>query len=70
MSQGNDSSKLPVPYKPDTAKQPDVFYQDHEWASGKRGGGKVPADYEWGTNPKQYQEELGSNTEPPYAEKK
>jgi len=27
-----------------------------------RGGGKVPQDLEWTTNPKQYQEENGSGT--------
>ena len=39
--------------------------QDHhtqEWSSGARGGGKVPADFGWNTNPKQYQEEYGSST--------
>lgn len=39
--------------------------QDHhtqEWSSGGRGGGSVPADFGWSTNPKQYQEEYGSST--------
>ena len=53
-----DSNKLPVPYKPET-KQDDLFHQTHEWTSGKRGGGKVPSDFEWRTNPKQHQEERG-----------
>jgi len=30
------------------------------WATGKRGGGKVPEDFGWKTNPKQWQEEGGS----------
>jgi hypothetical protein len=64
MSSGSDSSKLPVPYRPDTSKQEDIGYHSQEWSSGKQGGGKVPADYEWGTNPKQYQEELGANVPP------
>jgi hypothetical protein len=59
----NDADKLPVPYRPDTTRQPDSFHQDHEWTSGKRGGGKVPKDFEWGTNPKQWQEENGVNRE-------
>jgi hypothetical protein len=29
-----------------------------------RGGGKVPRDLDWPTNPKQYQEENGSGTMP------
>jgi hypothetical protein len=31
-----------------------------EWSSGARGGGKVPVDFGWSTNPKQWQEENGS----------
>jgi hypothetical protein len=37
--------------------------KDHhleEWSSGQRGGGKVPEDFAWRTNPKQWQEELGT----------
>ncbi|HVE86651.1 MAG TPA: hypothetical protein VND93_27525 [Myxococcales bacterium] len=37
--------------------------KDHhleEWTSGQRGGGKVPEDFAWRTNPKQWQEELGT----------
>ena len=30
------------------------------WNTGKRGGGKVPADFGWNTNPKQWQEETGA----------
>ncbi|MDQ3262811.1 MAG: hypothetical protein M3Y59_04000 [Myxococcota bacterium] len=37
-------------------------YHTQEWSSGTRGGGKVPADLGWHTNPKQYQEEYGSST--------
>lgn len=35
-------------------------YHTHEWSSGTRGGGKVPADFEWKSNPKQWQEENGA----------
>jgi len=34
-------------------------YHLEEWSSGQRGGGKVPEDFSWRTNPKQWQEELG-----------
>jgi hypothetical protein len=69
MSTGSDSNKLPVPYKPDAQKQGDISYHNAEWTSGKRGGGKVPADFEWHSNPKQYQEELGANVPPPNPKK-
>lgn len=59
----SDSRKLPVPYKPDVQKQNDAFHHNHEWTSGQAGGGKVPADYEWRSNPKQNQEEDGVNEE-------
>ena len=41
----------------------DYLRQGHhleEWTSGQRGGGKVPEDFAWRTNPKQWQEELGT----------
>jgi hypothetical protein len=41
--------------------KPDVDHHLKEWTSGKRGGGKVPADFGWRTNPKQQQEENGAN---------
>ena len=37
--------------------------RDHhteEWSTGQRGGGKVPEDFSWRSNPKQWQEELGT----------
>ncbi len=37
-----------------------VDYQSREWSPGTRGGGHVPADFGWSTNPKQRQEELGT----------
>ncbi|MBM4381069.1 MAG: hypothetical protein FJ086_17490 [Deltaproteobacteria bacterium] len=39
---------------------PDLEYHTREFTSGARGGGKVPADFQWKTNTKQYQEENGS----------
>ena len=59
----NDSRKLPVPYKADVQKHNDAFHHQHEWTSGQRGGGKLPADFEWRSNPKQNQEEDGVNEE-------
>ena len=38
----------------------DIDYHLKEWTSGTRGGGSVPADLGWNSNPKQYQEENGS----------
>jgi hypothetical protein len=60
-SHSSDASKLPVPYKPDSSRAPDSTYHTREWTSGKQGGGSVPDDLEWNTNPKQWQEEHGSN---------
>ena len=59
-----DSNKLPVPYKGDGQRPTDIFHHTNEWTSGKRGGGKVPADFEWRSNPKQWQEEKGTNDVP------
>lgn len=56
----SDPKKLPVPYKGRPAT--DIVHHDQEWGTGAsgRGGGKVPSDFAWGTNPKQYQEERGA----------
>jgi hypothetical protein len=53
-----DPSKLPVPWK--DRPERDLVHQEQEWASGTRGGGSVPLDFGWPTNPKQQQEEHGS----------
>ena len=45
-------------------KRPDIDHHTREWSSGSRGGGKVPEDLEWRTNPKQYQEESGTSLGP------
>ena len=55
----HNPKKLPVPYKP-AERQSDLVHQANEWSSGTRGGGFVPPDFGWGTNPKQHQEERGS----------
>lgn len=54
-----DPKKLPVPYKAPTGAR-DIEHHTHEWSSGTRGGGKVPDDLGWHSNPKQYQEERGA----------
>jgi hypothetical protein len=59
-SQSSDPKKLPVPYKPIQGGA-DIDHHTREWTSGSRGGGKVPADFEWTSNPKQTQEEAGAN---------
>ncbi len=49
---------LPVPW---TARpEADIEHQRREWVSGTRGGGHVPKDFSWPTNPKKNQEENGS----------
>ncbi len=49
---------------PKPGKKPDADHHLKEWSSGKRGGGKVPPDFGWPSNPKQWQEEHGSNRPP------
>jgi hypothetical protein len=58
-SHGSDPKRLPMKYTP-PAGPADLDHQHKEWASGSRGGGKVPKDFAWGTNPKQTQEEFGA----------
>ncbi len=57
-----DPKKLPVPYRPKSGEGHDIEHHTREWSSGSRGGGSVPADLEWRTNPKQEQEENGATT--------
>jgi len=54
-----DPQKLPVPWK--ERSQRDLRYHQAEWSSGTRGGGAVPKDVTWATNPKERQEENGSS---------
>ena len=57
----SDPTSLPVPWKLELRKKVDSTYHSREWTSGQQGGGRVPDDFEWGTNPKQWQEERGAN---------
>lgn len=54
----SDPKKLPVPLK--ARPDQDLHHHRAEWTSGSRGGGSVPKDFGWKTNPKQSQEENGS----------
>ncbi len=53
-----DPKKAPLPYKA-PSESPEKHHAT-EWTSGSRGGGKVPADLRWPSNPKKNQEEDGS----------
>ena len=57
---GHDSRKLPVPYSAPKGGA-DIDHHLKEWSSGEQGGGTVPKDFEWRSNPKQNQEEDGAN---------
>ncbi|MFT3709603.1 MAG: hypothetical protein QM817_18395 [Archangium sp.] len=59
-SHDDDPNKLPVPWKPQ--QEPDIDHFKKEWWSGTRGGGKVPKDFGWPTDPKRQQEENGSGS--------
>lgn len=39
----------------------DIDYHVKEWTSGQQGGGHIPDDFDWGSNPKQNQEENGAS---------
>lgn len=45
-------------------QRPAIDYHVKVWTSGARGGGRVPPDFSWNTNPKQTQEEHGANALP------
>ncbi len=63
MSHGHgpvDPKSAPVPWKSRAGNSPDIAHHQREWTSGTQGGGKVPADFEWNSNPKQSQEERGA----------
>jgi len=64
-----DPRKVPVVYRP-KANVRDIEHHQKEWTSGTRGGGSVPADLTWRTNPKQHQEERGASTLPAPSTKK
>lgn len=64
MSSESSLSRKPSETQP-APRRSERRIQDHhtqEWSSGTRGGGSVPADFGWASNPKQYQEEYGSST--------
>jgi hypothetical protein len=61
----SDPKQTPALWRPPQGS-PDIDHQSREWTSGSMGGGKVPADYEWTSNPKTYAEDLGVNI-PPHA---
>jgi hypothetical protein len=54
----SDPRKLPVPFTGRPGE--DLHHHQAEWTSGTRGGGSVPKDFGWRTNPKAAQEENGS----------
>jgi hypothetical protein len=54
----DDAKNLPIPFEPKGSD--DLTYHQQHWTSGKQGGGSVPLDFTWGSNPKQHQEERGS----------
>lgn len=54
----SDPRKQPVIWK--EREEKDIEHFTHEWWSGERGGGSVPKDFAWGSNPKQAQEEYGA----------
>lgn len=56
-SSHSPSKHAPVVWK--DRPERDLDHQLKEWTSGSRGGGSVPRDFTWGTNPKQAQEENG-----------
>lgn len=60
MSESKLAKRDPEVEALQTRNSDPIDYHLKEWSSGKRGGGKVPADLTWGSNPKQYQEENGS----------
>jgi|CXWL01.1.fsa_nt_gi hypothetical protein len=51
---------LAQPTQPTSGKT-DMDYHVKEWTSGTQGAGRLPDDFEWGTNPKQNQEENGAS---------
>lgn len=54
----SNPQKTALVFKP--GEQRDIDHHKKEWTSGTRGGGSIPADFGWPTNPKQLQEENGS----------
>ncbi|GEM_PF-3204221 len=63
MSAHSDPKQLPAVWRPPQGGA-DIQHHQHEWTSGTQGGGKVPADFEWTSNPRVYAEDLGANVRP------
>ncbi len=63
MSAHSDPKQLPAVWRPPQGGS-DIQYHQHEWTSGTQGGGKVPADFEWTSNPRVYAEDFGANVHP------
>lgn len=61
MSESKLAKRDPVVEALQKRQSDPIDYHLKDWSAGKRGGGRVPADYEWNSNPKQYQEENGSS---------
>jgi hypothetical protein len=57
-----DPRKLPLAWR--DRPERDLVYHQAEWSSGTAGGGSLPSDFRWPTNPKQQQEEYGSGAAP------
>jgi hypothetical protein len=55
-------NRPPVTGEPEpSGTHPEPAHQDVDWVgSAQQGGGFVPPDYEWTSNPKQEQDELSS----------
>lgn len=56
----SDPKQMPALWRPPQGGS-DIEHHTREWTSGTAGGGKVPSDFEWTSNPKTYAEEAGAN---------
>ncbi len=59
----SDPKQLPALWRPPQGGA-DIEHHTREWTSGTMGGGKVPADFEWHSNPRVYAEDFGANVLP------
>lgn len=59
----SDPKQMPALWRPPQGGS-DIEHHTQEWTSGSMGGGKVPADFEWTSNPRAYAEEFGANLPP------
>ena len=56
----SDPKQMPALWRPPQGGS-DIEHHTREWTSGTMGGGKVPSDFEWASNPRAYAEEFGAN---------